>query len=213
MYQKIIKIISLIIGVEAILVMSGWIFGIDSLTRIFSIGVNMAFPTAVMFFLSSIGLYFIDRTIKDDYEPSYVILVGMAFFIFLINITIFAGFFIGMKTGIENLFLKIQQYETINNTVAGLPSIPTMISFILFGLASIFSLFPGSKHKKNIEFFGYPIFTIGLVAIAGYVFGFPLLYYKFNNSVTPMAINTALNFVLLGCGLVIIGRNKITNEA
>lgn len=194
--------------------MAGWFFGIDSLTRILPQGINMAFPTAVMFFMSSIGLYFIYRTtIENDYSLSPIILSGTALIIFLINITILIGSITGAQTGMENLFIQRQYYENINSAVAQAPSVPTIISFIIFGIANIYSLFSSPKHIRKIKSFGYPIILFGLMAVAGYIFGLPFLYYKFTNSSIPMALNTAIAFILLGFGLVAINMTKKNNEA
>lgn len=211
--NKIIIILAGAIGAEAAAVMVGWFFGIDSLTRILSYGINMAFPTALMFFLSAIGLYFIDKAVEGGHALSHIILSGVTLLIFLITITILIGGLIGAHTGMDNLFIQDQPSLVINDTVAGLPAPSTIFSFILFGLVNIIASFPSQKRQNRIKFFGYFIITIGLVAMVGYVLKLPLLYYKLSELTIPMAFNTALSFSLLGWGLIVIGRKKEFNEA
>lgn len=167
----------------------------------------MSFPTAVMFLLSAFGIYFLYRsTFVRSYSMSTIFLSGITLLIFLINIAIITGSLIGVQTGMENLFIRIPDYEQLNKSLAGLPAFPTMISFLLFGIASIFSLTIGLKRLLFIGFFGYPIVIIGFVAVVGYVLNIPLLYYKIVDASTPMAFNTALTFILLGGSLIAISR-------
>ncbi|MFZ2205198.1 MAG: hypothetical protein WAV23_01255 [Minisyncoccia bacterium] len=212
MYNKIIKIISLIIGVEAILVMFGWIFGFDLLTRFFpKQGINMAFTTALMFFLSVIGIFFLNKiTTENEFTISPIILSGITLIIFLINITILISSFIGVQSGLENLFVRQQDLLVLNDIVAGLPSLPTILCFIFLGFANIFSLL---KYRKNIKFFGYAIFIISFIALMGYILKTPVLYYKFSPYAIPMAFNTSLSFVLLSICVVLISENKKIYEA
>ncbi len=212
MNDKIIKILALTIGFYGIIVMIGWIFDIDSLTRIIPLGINMSFPTALMFFLSAIDIYFIYQTIKKDSELFHLIISGIALIIFLINITILMGVFLNIQTGMENLFIQSQQYESINTTIARAPSISTMICFILLGLINLLALFSNSKNLKKIKFLGYCIFIISLVAIIGYVIKIPFLYYKFSDSTIPMALNTAMALTLLSYVLITISKLEIKNE-
>ncbi|MFZ2072337.1 MAG: hypothetical protein WAV10_01490 [Minisyncoccia bacterium] len=216
MYDKIIKFFIFIIGAESILVIIGWVFNLDFLTRILPKGINMSFPTALMFFLSVFIIYLlyrVKRKTQNYYELPHLIISGIIFIIFLINITILIGVFMGMQTGMENLFIQNQQNELINiTTVAKSPAISTMICFVLFGIASIFSLFYG-KYFKIIKFFGYLISIIGLIATLGYICRVSLLYYQLNDSIIPMALNTAISFILLGFCLTILNSNKSINES
>lgn len=211
MYYRVSKFFALIIGVEACLVMAGWIFSVESLTRILPSGINMKFPTALVFFLAGIGLYYITRSIQDNYEVSQVILPGIALLIFLIMSALLASGLSGGRTGIESLFV-INNQNPINALGSGVPSLPTTINFVLFGLASILTLFPSLPRHKFLKFFGYSILIIGLMATIGYILQIPVLYYQYSVATIPMALNTALTFVLLGLGLVIISSAKTIHE-
>lgn len=211
MHSKIVKILAIIIGAEALLVMLGWIFGIDALTRILPGGINMKFLTAFVFFLSTFGLYYIFRQVKDNYELSGVILSGIATAIFLLMGATFVAYFFGGFTGLDAFF--VVKNGLVYNMGSGLPAINSMISFILFGLVCISVLFPGPRLLANIKLFGYPILILGALSLVGYTLGLPWLYFQFNDSMIPMAFNTALLFVLLGLGLIIISNFKKNNAS
>jgi len=218
--QRIIEILSLIIGTEACLVMAGWIFGVDFLTRIMSGGINMKFPTALAFFFSAIALYLIFRTVKDDYEPSTLILPGIALMLFLImGVILLANFtdtqtgliasLTGIETGMENLFVKEQ--TPVYAEGSGLPAVITIINFITFGFACLNSLFISQKRQKVFKLIGWFIVISSLIPIIGYLFSLPALYFEIYDQ-TPIALNTALSFFLLGIGLIIIGKIKTNHE-
>ncbi len=210
MHRGIVRLLILVIGIEAVVVMIGWIFGINQLTGILSGRISMQFPTAMAFFLSAIGLYFIFRRTVYRCEFSQVVLPGIALSIFLIMGTLLVARMVNVPTGIEDLFT--QDKIGINTTELGWPSLLTMINFVLFGAVCLVSLFTWSWYKKILKLFGCIIAVVGLIAIIGYISGAPVLYYQFNTSMIPMALNTALIFVLLGASLIIMGQSKTINE-
>jgi hypothetical protein len=76
-----------------------------------------------------------------------------------------------------------------------------LIDFLLLGLVGTFSLFPGSLREKLFRYAGLIVFLSGATAIVGYTFTLPLLYYDFGSLPVPMALNTAVCFMLLGFGM------------
>lgn len=180
--------------------MFGWIFNIDALTRILPNQVNMRFITAFAFFLSSITLWFIDQAVRDEREIPQIILPATTTLILLIMTTLVAAGIFNVPNGLTELFVENNIVET---AIPGMPALPTMINFVLFGVASILVLFELSKLKQRLLFFGIPIILVGVIACFGYLFQIPLLYYKVSDISTPMAFNTAIMFVFLGFGLIL----------
>lgn len=208
---RIAEALAGLIGLEACLVMAGWIFGLEALTRISPIGINMKFPTALAFWFAAWGLYFITRAIQDNYALAQAALPGIALFIFLIMAALLAGGLSGGPTGLESWFLRPR--GAANALGAGMPSLPTAVNFMLFGLAALMPLFTDARRCQRLKWFGYPIFIIGLLAVIGYAWQSPALYYQFTAAAVPMALNTALTFVCLGGGLIIVSQSKTNHEA
>ncbi|MDP2630657.1 MAG: hypothetical protein Q8P56_04570 [Candidatus Uhrbacteria bacterium] len=206
MRHTIVVFLSIIIGIEACLVILGWGFGVEQLTRITPIGINMKFPTAVTFLATAVGLYYISRTAKENHDVSQIILPGIALFIFAYMSALFASAALGVTTGLDSPFTI--EGRSVFTAGAGMPALPTMINFVLFGFASIVSLFPGTKQRRATVFFGSCIFILGLIGALGYILHIPALYYQFSGPFVPIAFNTAILFVLLGAGLIVIGKEK-----
>jgi len=203
---KIVKIFAMIVGVEAYLVMIGWITGIEWMTRILSHGMNMKFPTALVFLFSAWGLYFICRSMRKNDERARIVLLLISFFIFLIMSLLLLSNLSGIPTGIENLF--VQQQSSANAFGSGLPSLFTTIDFILFGITGMFSFFIDRGRYLRLKIFGFLIAIIGLIPAIGYIFNMPSLYDQLSPYTIAMAFSTSLCFILLGCGLLIVGYTK-----
>lgn len=202
------RILAGIIGIEALVVMAGWILGIDLLTRIAPFGINMKFVTAFLFLFGALELYFVSRAVQDEDDVALVLLPGISLAISLVTIALLVGRLFGTSTGIENLFVENLDPANFSGTAltGGWPSFPTLINFILLGLAGLASLFPGFFREKLLIYLGCFISLSGLIAIVGYLCNVPVLYYELSISTIPMALNTALCFALLGFGLTQINR-------
>lgn len=210
MNSKIINYLSIIIGTEAVLVMAGWIFNIDSLTRIIPNMNNMKFPTALLFLMSAAGLYFICQAVQKNYGMAYIVLPGLVLTISLIASALLFGNIFNVRAGFETVFVR--EGASLFGAGSGWPSIPTLISFILFAVASATSLFPGEIATLWIGRFGYVLIFLNIIPVFGYLFQIPALYYGFISFSSPISLNSALTFVLLGSGMVIISKMKTTHE-
>jgi hypothetical protein len=197
----IAQILAGIVLIGAIVVMVGWILDIPVLKSILPIWVSMKFITAVCFLLSSIIVLILFK--KGKGQIMEMLLIVLSFSLLLLMISFFFSLFTGISIGIESLFVKEAQ-GAVRTTIPGVPAVPTMLCFILIGLAgSLYSL--NSEKKREIVVLGGIVALIGFVAVIGYLIGVPAMYYSFPGY-TSMAFHTALFFVLLGVSLSLISR-------
>jgi PAS domain S-box-containing protein len=80
------------------------------------------------------------------------------------------------------------------------------ISGLLFFIAGMamflkFIVLDTSRYKNMISVLGVLVSIVGFTAVLGYLFGSPLLY---GGRIIPLALSTAISFLLLGCGLVVM---------
>lgn len=202
-----VRILALIISLYSCIVIAGWVFGISSLTGILPGQISMQFITAFMFLLSGVALWFIDLVDKRQDEVPLFILPATSMLTLLIITTVFAAGFFGVHTGITDLYIG---NPSASNVFPGMPSIPTIVAFILFGIASILVLFESPILRRYVSYLGIFIALIGVIATLGYLFRIPFLYFKLSTKSVPIALNTALMFILLGSGLV--PTERIPNE-
>lgn len=202
-----------IIGIEAIVVMAGWVFGIDWMTRIApeSVSISMKFTTAFLFLFSTIGLQCVSRMVQEEDEVADAILPGIALTMAIITVSMLMGRLLSIPTGIESLFVPIKDPVTLSSVIptAGIPSIATLVNFMVFGFVGIGTAFFIKIRTLFLTGVGILIIATGGIALLGYVFRLPALYYDFGSSV-PMALNTALCFVLLGIGTILVSKAEKT---
>jgi len=206
--QNIIKILSIVVMVTAILVMFGWFFDITALKSILPFWVTMKFTTALSFLLSGIILFFVNEYLNERKEIARIVLPITVLIILLLMATLLTSVFMGIRTGIEDLFVK-EAEGAVKSTTPGRPSVGTMVNFILMAAAGILLLLNVTKLKDRLFWIGGAITFIGSIAIIGYVINVPVLYYTLGGWSSAMAFHTALLFVMLGFGLILMKKTPV----
>ncbi len=198
---KITEVLGIIVFLSGLVVMIGWILDIDILKSILPIWVTMKFSTALCFFLSGITLYFIASSQEKGLGIAQVVLPITILGILLLMATLLISVFIGIRTGVEDLFVR-EVEDAVKTTIPGRPSIGTMINFILMATAGILTILNITRLKVKLLTIGRIVTVIGGAAIIGYIFNVPVFYYTIEGFSTAMAFHTAILFVLLGIGLI-----------
>ncbi len=88
--------------------------------------------------------------------------------------------------------------------VAGRPAVLTMLSFILVGIAGILAMLDVANLRPALLYIGWSVLITGGLAVLGYIFNMPLLYYNIKGWSNPMACHTSLLFVLIGVSLIFL---------
>jgi signal transduction histidine kinase len=122
--------------------------------------------------------------------------------ILLFMLTSLFGTIFSMDVGIRNVFVK-EASTAINSVLPGIPSVPTMINFILIVVSGIFTL-TETRLTRFFPYVGYAIAIIGLISLLGYITNQPALYYYIPNVNTGMAIHTSVLFTILGIALLLL---------
>lgn len=206
---KITEVLGIIVFLSGLVVMIGWILDIDILKSILPIWVTMKFSTALCFFLSGITLYFIASSQEKGLGIAQVVLPITILGILLFMATLLISVFIGIRTGVEDLFVR-EAEGAVKTTTPGRPSVGTMINFILMVTAGILTMLNITRLKVKLLTIGRIVAVIGGVAIIGYIFNAPVFYYTIEGFSTAMALHTAILFVLLGIGLILLkGKDNV----
>jgi hypothetical protein len=198
--KTVTKVLSLIICAEGLAVIAGWLIDIPWLKSISSAWISMKFSTAIAFVLSGISLYFIARAQEDGFEIAQIVLSTTSLIIaILMGLLLFSGLF-GIQTGVESLF--VIDPGGIDSVVPGRPSVPTMVNFLLVATAAILTILNPAGLVPKLKAIGVIIGALGSLAVIGYIFNAPILYYYVAGMNSAMAMPTALLFVFLGAGFL-----------
>ncbi|MGZ4958697.1 MAG: sensor domain-containing diguanylate cyclase [Methylomonas sp.] len=179
------------------LVFCGWWFDLTLLKSAFSGLVAMKVNTALGFILSGISLW---NTSPSVQQPlSRIVSQACAASVLLLGLLTVAEYLSGMNFGIDELVML--DMTNLPGDIPGRMAVNTAVSFVALGAALMLL-----SHKKG----GF-VLTIHLLAIATILIaGSSLVSYGYNLegflraklNYTPMALHTAMVFVLLGLGLL-----------
>ncbi len=206
--MNVAKALSLIVMAGGSTVMVGWLLDIPVLKSILPIWVTMKFSTALCFVLSAVILFVIAGSVERRSEAIQVVLPISALVILLFMVTMLASTLLDVRTGVEDLFVK-EAEGAVKSTTPGRPSVGTMLNFILLAVAGLLTTLDIRNLRSTLAVVGWIVAIVGAIAIGGYVLDAPLLYYTVEGWSTAMAFHTAILFVLLGVGLIVLGKRHV----
>ncbi|MBT9538006.1 MAG: hypothetical protein IVZ94_07715 [Nitrospirae bacterium] len=196
-YRAIVQVCALSTAGLGLIAIIGWLTNLWLLHSIRPDYIPMAPSTALAFIIMG-GSLFVSARWSSHYLAilfSKVSAVLVALFALLMLIQ----FFIGTDFGIERLLAG--ESGTLRGFPTGRMSPVTAVSFLLSGLSQLFLLYvPQTLRPSRYLVVGMTVGVLitGLAIIICYLLGTPLLY---GGSVIPVAMPTAIAFVMLGGGL------------
>jgi len=189
-----------IVALTGLTVMAGWFFDVPALKSILPVWVTMKFATAVSFVLSGIVLWSVACELQGKECLAQVLLPVTTLCLFLIMFTMLASSLLGIRTGIENLFVR-ETASAVKTTIPGRPSIVTMFAFCLVATCGVSVMLKPKNLRSILTVLGAMLAVIGVLGGLGYILNVPELYYSVKGISSAIACHTAILFVLLGIGL------------
>ena len=211
---RIAEIAGYVIVLSGLLVMVGWAFDMGWLKSLSPYWVSMKFLTAVSFVLSGIELVLIVKSSVNGNYSGFVsiILPIFSLIIMLIMATILFLVIIGFDFGVVNTFVieKPTQTEMVYSLSPGLPSIVTVVGFILIALAGLLETISYPYKKIYLSLLSIFVMTIGAVALINCTVNIPILSRYISGKSFAITISTASLFVIWGLGMLLChgGRNE-----
>lgn len=203
--KNIISLINLIVIFVGLSVLIGWILNIPILKSIHPNWVTMKFMSALCFVVSGMILVCLSNLKGTFLDLSMVCLPILSLVLSLLMVPVLVTSFTGIQTGIEVLFVA-EAKGAVMSVAPGRPSVGTMIAFLLIITAALGASFKGSSLGKVTCLIGAGLVGIAVIAIFGYAFSLPFLYYSIASLSTAMAMHAAILFLLMGINLILIGR-------
>jgi PAS domain S-box-containing protein len=178
--------------------MLGWMTGVLIVTSIGPNYISIAPSTALCFIILSSSLLAYTRA-PGAAEGRTAAMVG-ACLTFLAASLLLTGFFLGKTFQVERMGFETP--TSAANVPAGHMSPITAMVFLATASAVLFLVVPdqGKKPlKQAAALLATAVTLAGFIITLGYLYGTPLLY---GGSIIPVALPTALSFVLMGLGLI-----------
>ena len=199
---SIAHILPLATAIIPLLALVGGLTGYTQLSSLGSQSIPMAPSTSFSFLLVIIVMLMLMQPVKN--QPTRWInsiitgLVSFHAFLVLLSLT-------GLPTNPDTWF--ISNPGTALGYPIGIMSPSTALLFLVAGITLLFMILKPGFQKQTLPWYLRPIFWSGIILflaavfVLGYMIGLPLLY---GSAVIPMALPTAITFLLLGASLLII---------
>jgi len=205
-YTNIARIISSIVIIIGLIVMVGWFTDDDALKRLNPDWVTMKFSTATSFFAGGIVVFLLNESRNKNSEASRIIIFAPLIIVLFFMATLLVSTIAGTNTGVSSLFVKEEASAALHSVKAGMPSVGTMINFLLIIGAGFTYLLAHPKHRKYLSVSGAIILVLAIIALIGYAIDSPPLYYQVEGASGAMALHTTIAFALLGISLILLAK-------
>ncbi len=195
-----IRLVSLFVGAVSVGVMADWIYGLRIQEALFPGTITMKFTTALLFFLLGAMLFLIPEHLARRRDVSGVLLPMIVIVSLSILLPMLFAHFIGVETNVNRFFVE----ETAGKTMTrfpGAPSVGTTAALLLAIVSGISVMQDGHHARWTFMVIGMVIVIIGLLALIGYALSVPWLYYDFEGTSNPIAVQTAALVIAMGYGI------------
>ena len=214
-YSQLTDVLALGIAALGLLVSASWIIGFEPAKSLFADRVTMKFSTSICFIATGLVLLAVSRHLsqkKGAHSLFEIVLPSCLLVILLFMVTHITSVLLSTASGLDNLFVK-EGSDAIYTVSPGRPSLGTISSFLLVvaGGAATVIIPRADTRSKFLAGIGSALGIIGGLALAGYAFGLPELFYSIPGSSTAMAVNTALLFVTAGIAFVLLSRHDLNS--
>ena len=193
--EKFIDFIAVIVALIGILVGTGWFLNISILKNISPNWPEMKFVVAVCFFLAGVSLHFTSKLLS--------IKSGIYLFLLSIVVAILTGILLiscvlGLHTGLEDLYVNESQKNIV--LIVPSPSMGVIIGLMLSVIGSIVVMLDQFKGVIVLNKIGWLLVGLGLIGVIA----------CFSNCLFLMSLHSAVLFILLGLGHMMLESPKPT---
>lgn len=193
------KILPLALCLISLVVLFGWMLGVDVFKEVSSSWVTMKFSTAMAFLMSGTMLFLCGLENREKY---FLVISGLFANIGALMGALMVSALLGVDSGLENVGVT-EKKGAVMSSSPGVPSIMTMISFLITSLSGHWLIL---DKIKNVLWIGVSLTAIGAIAALGYMVDVSLLYYYIPGKSSAMAIHTAIALSIIGS--ILIGHAK-----
>ncbi len=184
-----------------VLVLIGWAYDITALKSISPTFVTMKANTAACFVLIGLALVLVpidgaaDILNKSRQFASLILSVVVT----LIGLLVLSEYIFNWNPGLDQVIFK-EPEGTFGTVYPGRLALTTALSFVLAGLSILDILFKAANRRSISQYLSLAGLMVALTAIIGYIYG--LREFLGPTNLTPLALYTAIAFLLLFCGIL-----------
>jgi len=182
-----------------VLVLIGWQFDIRMFTTVLPGYVGMNPLTALCFVLAGLSLWLQGNVPSMRRNPGRWIVVSFASFAMLVGIVCLAGYFFNLEIGLDQWLFQ-SRLEQVGSPWHNRVAPNTALALLFSGTALMIEGLGVIRSRRLSEGLIVATLFISLLVLIGYAFGVSQLYGV--RLFIPMALHTALAFMILGVGIL-----------
>ncbi|HZJ35682.1 MAG TPA: PAS domain S-box protein [Gillisia sp.] len=203
-FQRWSRRLAAAVMVLGILVLLGWTFDIDFLKRPFSGLVSMNPLTATCFILSSLSLFMLagDHKTRREQHVGF----ALAYIVLAAGILDLGGFILSIDTPIDTWLFHSKLERDMTGIISNSMAPNTALGFILTALTLLFLNKQTRKNHVSSQYLALFISILAMIELLGYLFHVDSFYR--NLKYFPMAIHTAIGFLLIAIALLVANPEK-----
>ena len=184
----------------ATLVLAGWLLQLDFLKRVIPGVVAMNPLTALLFILTSVA-FLLQRSSQSLYRT---LGRGVAMVVILVATVKIIEYSIGVEAGIDTWFFR-SQLMADQNGISNRMAINTSCCFVLVGTIVVLVRATQPWVQRVTDYLAMTNLFVALLSLIGYLYIVDVFYALL--AYVPMALHTAINFMLLSLA-VVFGRPR-----
>jgi signal transduction histidine kinase len=190
----------------ACLALSGWVFSIPHLISVVPGLVPMNPVSATCFILASLSLWLLSR--RHRATASTALARILACTVVLVAASRLATYVSGADLGIDQTLFREKLAAVAFGPNRMAPT--TAVALVLVGIGLILRDLEPRIYRAMFQFCGLAVAAIALFAITSYAYA--TFSFSASESPTPMALHTAVTFLVLSAGLLAIPRRGSATE-
>ncbi|GAA4430556.1 hypothetical protein GCM10023188_17310 [Pontibacter saemangeumensis] len=195
------RVASVLVIVSGLLVLSGWLLEIERLKRVGADYVAMNPLTAICFILSGISLWLLKNPSKSDLRVANTISLIVLFVCTLKFVSVIILWDFPLDRLLFPLQLREESHGLYNRMAPN-----TAFCFMLASLAALLIDVETSRKQRPAQYLSIIITLVALLSLYGYIYG--VSYLIGVAAYIPMALHTALVFLVLAMGLLFARPDK-----
>ena len=199
-YNRVAQICGGMVAGLGVVAIIGWISGLLLLTSIRSDYIPMGQNTSVAFVVLGCTLFALPYRRSTHFITHWLLKLAVILDL-LLGILIITQYLSGINLGVNQVLFSTPG-KTFGMVPIGIMSPVTAANFLLTGISIFLLSFPpnnGRRLKGAASILATVVVVIESTVILGYLYGALLLY---ETRTVPMALTTAIAFVLMGIGLI-----------
>lgn len=193
------KILSVLVGLLAFVVLIGWQFDVAFLKRPIPGLVAMNPLTGICFILSALAsvLVFSEGTKKNIWGANICLIL-----VFLVGATVLVDLLFNLDLGIDKIIFSDKLSKDLEGNISNNLAPNTAFAFVLYSL----SLLSKNNNVALSQYLQSVVLLIGYAAILGYLYQVDVYYGLLRH--LPMSIHTASFFVVLSISFLLATSNE-----